>query len=153
MKKSKLVYQESAIEKVDKILGEIREDLLSLAVDAATADPLARARTEDGRVRVLTAHVMTKKGYIAHMAHPEVKKTAMERGQEMMLVPMSQLPPLATDYAKELCREVGMCLEVLLTAWVVYAQIVEGLKCDDERYQPSPSAIAFYKKRGYKYDR
>jgi hypothetical protein len=59
---------------------------------------------------------------------------AVKRGTEMMHVPMNQLPPLAVEFAKKLCREVGGCMEVLLTAYVVYAQLVEGLPCDDDLY-------------------
>lgn len=61
--------------------------------------------------------------------------TAEQRGMEMMLVPMGQLPPLATEYAKKLCREVGGCMETFLTAWTVYAQCVEGLDCTDKLYK------------------
>lgn len=60
---------------------------------------------------------------------------AVKRGTEMLNQPMNQLPTLATEFAQKLCREVGVCLEVLLTAYVVYAQIVEGLPCDDSLYQ------------------
>ena len=72
-------------------------------------------------------------------------KTAEERGMEMMSVPMNQLPPLATKYAKKLCGEVGMCMEVLLTAWTVYAQCVEGLTCTDELYKARPQDIEWFK--------
>ncbi len=61
-------------------------------------------------------------------------KTAMERAQEMMLIPMGQLPPLALEFAKYTCNRIGMCGEVLLTCWSVYAQLVEKLKCDNSLY-------------------
>jgi hypothetical protein len=54
--------------------------------------------------------------------------TAEDRGMALMHVPMKDLPPLAMEFAKKLCREVGMCGEVLLTAYCVYAQCVEGLE-------------------------
>jgi hypothetical protein len=78
-------------------------------------------------------------------------KTAEERGMQMMRIPMSQLPEVATDYAQHLCRQVGMCMEVLLTAWTVYAQIVEGLPCTNDLYFPNVDAINFYKEKGYTY--
>lgn len=62
-------------------------------------------------------------------------KTAEQRGMEMLTVKMGDLPPLAVDFAKHLCSEVGMCTETLLTAWTVYAQEVEGLICTDELYK------------------
>ncbi len=63
--------------------------------------------------------------------------TAEQRGSEMMLTPMNQLPPLAIEFAKQLCRRVGMCAETLLTAWTVYAQCVEKLPCTDSAYRAS----------------
>jgi hypothetical protein len=67
----------------------------------------------------------------------------------MMRVPFNQLPPIAVDYAQHLCSRVGQCMETLLTAWIVYCQIVEKLPCDDSLYTPDPDAINFYKERGY----
>jgi hypothetical protein len=78
-------------------------------------------------------------------------KNAVERAGQMMRVPMKDLPPIALDYAKRLSSQVGFCGEVLLTAWAVYAQIVEGLPCDDELYTPTQDAIDFYKEKGYTY--
>lgn len=66
------------------------------------------------------------------------EKTAEDRGMEMMLIPMGKLPPLALDFAKHLCAQMGMCGEVLLTAWTVYAQCVDGLSCDNDLYQARP---------------
>lgn len=59
---------------------------------------------------------------------------AMKRAQEMMTIPMRKLPPLALEFAEYTCKQVGMCSEVLLTCWAVYAQLVEGLECDDSLY-------------------
>jgi hypothetical protein len=61
--------------------------------------------------------------------------TAEERGMEMLHMPMKDLPPLALAFAKHLCSEVGMCIEVFLTAYTVYAQVVEGLECTDDLYR------------------
>lgn len=72
-------------------------------------------------------------------------KTAEERGMEMMLIPMNQLPPLALKFGRHLCKQVGMCGEVLLTAWTVYAQCVEGLECKDALYQARPVDIEWFK--------
>lgn len=69
---------------------------------------------------------------------PSRCSTAEERGMEMMLIPMKDLPPLAKEFAEHLCRQVGMCMEVLLTAWTVYAQCVEELPCGDELYIARP---------------
>jgi hypothetical protein len=61
-------------------------------------------------------------------------KTAEQRGMEMMLIPMRDLPPLALEFANKLAREAGMCMETLLTAYTVFAQCAEGLPCTDELY-------------------
>lgn len=60
---------------------------------------------------------------------------ALVRGMEMLKIPMGQLPEPALLYAAYLNSKVGLCLEVLLTAWTTYAQIVEGLPCEDELYK------------------
>jgi len=61
--------------------------------------------------------------------------TAVERGQELMEVPMDQLPEAALKFAADLCRRFGMCGEVCLTAYTIYAQVVEGLPCNDGLYE------------------
>jgi len=60
--------------------------------------------------------------------------TALERAMEMMQQPMAQLPPLALAFAKYTCNRIGMCGEVLLTCWAVYAQEIENLPCEDDLY-------------------
>ena len=77
---------------------------------------------------------------------------AVSKGQEMMNMPMIQLPPLAVDYAIHLCSRVDMCMEVLLTGWCVYCQIVEKLPCTDDLYLPDNDAIQWFGKHGYAYD-
>ena len=71
-------------------------------------------------------------------------KTAIERRSEMMLIPMKNLPPLALEFAKKLGKEMGMCGEVLMTAWTIYAQCVEGLSCSDKLYQARPEDIEWF---------
>lgn len=70
--------------------------------------------------------------------------TAEDRGMEMMSIPMDELPPLALAFAKKLCSEVGMCGEVLLTAWTVYAQCVENLPCTDDLYKARDKDKAWF---------
>lgn len=74
-------------------------------------------------------------------------QTAEKRGMDMMMVPMGKLPPLAVEFAKKLCAEMGMCMEVLLTAWTVYAQCVEGLPCSDDLYQARPQDVEWFNSR------
>lgn len=65
----------------------------------------------------------------------DIRKTALVRAREMMQCPMGRLPQPAVEFAKYTCAKVGVCSEVLLTCWAIYAQIVEGLPCDDELYK------------------
>ncbi len=88
---------------------------------------------------------LAQESYLLLSDAPAVtKKTAEERGMEMMLVPMGKLPPLALAYAQELCRQVGQSGDVLITAWTVYAQLIEELDCADEAYKPTPDARIWF---------
>ncbi len=60
--------------------------------------------------------------------------TAEERGMQMMSIPMKDLPPLAYKFMRKMASEIGMCMEVCLTAYCCYAQAVEGLPCTDDLY-------------------
>ncbi len=60
---------------------------------------------------------------------------AVERGIEMMRIPMRDLPEKALIMCRHMCDTYMMCMEVMLTAYVVYAQIEEGLECDDDLYR------------------
>ena len=70
-----------------------------------------------------------------HVLNSAKPQDALDRAQEMMFIPMNQLPSIAVDYARHLGANGGICAEVLLTAWAHYAQAVEGLKTDDEAYR------------------
>jgi hypothetical protein len=67
---------------------------------------------------------------------------AVARGIEMLRIPMGNLPQTALVYAGCLCLRVGMCIEVLLSAYATYAQIVENLSCDDDLYLATPTIRA-----------
>lgn len=71
--------------------------------------------------------------------------SAEQRGMQMMSVPIKDLPPVAVDFCHKLCRELGGCLEVYLTAWTVYAQCVEGLKCSDDLYKARDVDVAWFR--------
>ncbi len=70
--------------------------------------------------------------------------TAEQRGLAMMEIPMKDLPHLAVKFAQHLCRKVGMCSEVLLTAWTVYAQCAEGLECTDSLYKARGEDVKWF---------
>ncbi len=63
----------------------------------------------------------------------------------MLQVPMNTLPPLALEFARKLCREVGGCIETYMTAYAVYAQLVENLPCDDSLYQARTADVEWFK--------
>lgn len=54
---------------------------------------------------------------------------AVVRGVEMMGTPMNKLPASAMKFMRYMCKKYMMCGEVMLTSYIVYAQIVEGLDC------------------------
>jgi hypothetical protein len=55
-----------------------------------------------------------------------------------MKTPICELPPLALEFAKRQCNRFGMCGEILLTSWIVYAQCVENLECTNPLYTATP---------------
>lgn len=68
---------------------------------------------------------------------------AVDRGVQMAAtVPMADLPHEVFIYAGYLCTKYGMCGETMITAFCHYAQIVEGLACDDELYLATDRARA-----------
>jgi hypothetical protein len=69
---------------------------------------------------------------------------AIERGQQMMHVPMDQLPEAALKFAAHLCRKFGMCGEVMLSAYITYAQVEEGLPCEDSLYKLTEEHRGWY---------
>ena len=70
--------------------------------------------------------------------------TSLERGVEMMSIKIKDLPPPAYAYARQLCSEMGGCMEVFLTAYCAYAEIVEKYPCKDEDYRARPDAMKFF---------
>lgn len=74
-------------------------------------------------------------------------QTAVERAAELLNIPIKDLPPLAVQFRNRLCSEMGLCLEVCLTAFAAYAQCVEGLPCDDEAYKARPQDVHWFKHR------
>lgn len=72
---------------------------------------------------------------------------AVKRAMELMMVPKSQLPPLAAEFAQHMCRKVGLCAETFLTSFAVYAQCVEFLPCDDPLYTARGEDIEWFKQR------
>lgn len=61
---------------------------------------------------------------------------ALERGMHMFTkVKMGDLPDEALIYCAYMCKKYMGCGEVMLTAYTVYAQLSEGLECDEEDYK------------------
>ena len=72
---------------------------------------------------------------------------AVERGMELMTTKGRDLPLLAREFVPVLAREAGgICMEVVLTAYVVYAQCVDGLPCDDDLYMAHPNHREWFAK-------
>lgn len=71
--------------------------------------------------------------------------SAMDRANELMSVPGRTLPDLAQRYVARMVGMTGICMEVCYTAFAHYAQVVEGLPCEDPQYKPSESDRAWFK--------
>lgn len=57
---------------------------------------------------------------------------AIARAVQMMSLPTSQVPIPAILYAAWMCNKYGLCGEIFMTAYAVYAQISEGLSVEDD---------------------
>jgi hypothetical protein len=77
----------------------------------------------------------------------KIEDPALSRGEEMLYIPMKDLPPLALEFARHLCKQYGMCIETMLTAYTVYAQCVEGLDCKDDLYKARDIDIEWFNQR------
>ncbi len=78
------------------------------------------------------------------------KMDALDRSLQLMRLPMYKLPPLALGFARFLGRRSGgICMEVLITAYAVYAQMVEGLPCKDDLYRVRDIDKAWFIERGH----
>ncbi len=74
-------------------------------------------------------------------------KDAVERGIQLATTPMKDVPLLAREFLWHLAKKVGMCGEVCITAFAVYAQCVEGLPCDDSLYAARPEDVEWFNAR------
>lgn len=64
--------------------------------------------------------------------------TAIQRASELFFkTPGNLVPENAKKYRDHMCRKYAGCGEVILTAFAHYAQIDEGLVCDDTLYKVS----------------
>lgn len=63
---------------------------------------------------------------------------AVDRATELLAMKQTALPLGALQGAQALCRRIGVCMGVYITAFAYYAQIVEGLKCEDPAYAFQP---------------
>lgn len=61
--------------------------------------------------------------------------TAEERAAELAHTPADQVPQLANDFYQHRARTIGVCMEVCIWAFTIYAHLVEGLECT--QYEPS----------------
>ena len=75
------------------------------------------------------------------------EQDALARGMELLNMKRKDLPPLARDFADHLCQQVGMCMEVFLTAYAVYAQCVENLECSDDWYSATEEHKDWFRQR------
>lgn len=75
------------------------------------------------------------------------KKSAMDRAYEMFTTPMNKLPPLAIKFLQYQVSKLMYCGEVALTSFAIYAQIVEGLECDNKLYKADEEDRKWFRER------
>lgn len=64
----------------------------------------------------------------------KTKKNIDDRVRELMSTKISELPKIANDYCRFLCKEYGGCGEIVVTAFFHYAQKIEKFKCKNKSY-------------------
>ena len=69
---------------------------------------------------------------------------SISRAHKMMELPTADLPEIAIKYIRHLGKRYGLCGEVILTALCHYAQVIEGLSCEDAMYKIDDCGIRFF---------
>jgi hypothetical protein len=70
---------------------------------------------------------------------------ATDRVNELMRVPIADLPKPARAYGKYLCEKYGCCAEVWVTAFYHYTELVEAADTvTDPLYAPTEEARIFF---------
>lgn len=62
-------------------------------------------------------------------------KDALDRARELLRTKQGELPPGCIAGARYLGNQMGVCLEVYLTAFAWYAQYAEKLPCHAQEYR------------------
>jgi hypothetical protein len=80
-------------------------------------------------------------------AQAPVPMDAVARASQLMSAPPRERPVLALEYARHLASSLGLCGEIVVTAFAAYAQAVEGLPCADSLYQIGDSEREWFRAR------
>jgi len=65
-------------------------------------------------------------------------------GHVFTCAPMREIPWFAIEYSRHLCRKLGGCGEVFITAFAYYVQYVADLPCSDDLYTITPEARQWF---------
>jgi len=75
---------------------------------------------------------------------------AVEEAIKMLSLPMKDLPELAMEFLKYLSSKVGMCIEVCISAYAGYNQMVLKMECEDDLYKITDSdLLKWWEDKGY----
>lgn len=74
---------------------------------------------------------------------------AVYEAMKMLKLPVNTLPPIALKYLKNLSSRIGMCIEVCLTAYATYNQIMLNMPCNDDLYIVPDSERQWFVDKGY----
>lgn len=72
--------------------------------------------------------------------------SAEDRGMEIMKMKWKEIPLEALEFSKYMCNKLGICSETLLTSWIVYAQCIEKLPCNNPLYKALLKDVEWFQK-------
>jgi len=74
--------------------------------------------------------------------------TAEQRANQLIGLPAMQVPRLARAFANHLVKQHDYCTEIIHQAYVVFAQVVEGLTCEDPINQTRKEDAEWFQQQG-----
>lgn len=74
---------------------------------------------------------------------------AVQRASELYQMRWADIPEPARAYVRYLQRETGAGSEVFLSAFAIFAQCVEGLRCSEAAYKARPEDREWFRQQGF----
>jgi len=68
-----------------------------------------------------------------------------DRAAELFAMPMKDVPKKAINYMNHLGKQMGLCGEVCIHAYKIYAYLTEGLCYKEEKNKPKDEEVKEYR--------